>query len=254
LHRRIYAFALLRQLRGLLIITFASSKGGVGKSTTCVALAGAYAKVAARVHIVDLDSNRTVSRWLADDATRPPGITVSAPDPQILTEHLQEAARHYAPDKILIDVAGNYERALTVAIARAHLTIIPASTTEADIYEAARIARHIQTIYAAFGKTPLYRVLPTRISHILTHAQVHGFKEIARLKLPILKTFMGHRTAYEEIGLSGLPPHFADMARPTTAKAVAELDQLKGEIEALLAETYPDEPLFLSTPAAELAS
>ncbi len=129
----------------------------------------------------------------ADDKARPENITVSVPDPQILTEHLQEAARHYAPDKILIDVAGNYERALTVAIARAHLTLIPASTTEADIYEAARIARHIQTIYAAFGKTPLYRVLATRISTLATHAQAHGFKEIARLKLPLLNDH--HRPA-----------------------------------------------------------
>jgi chromosome partitioning protein len=244
----------LRELQGPLIITFASSKGGVGKSTSCVALAGAYAKAGARVHIVDLDNNRTVSRWLADDKARPEKITVSVPDPQILTEHLQEAARHYAPDKILIDVAGNYERALTVAIARAHLTLIPASTTEADIYEAARIARHIQTIYAAFGKTPLYRVLATRISTLVSHAQTHGFREIGRLKLPLLTTIISQRAAYEEIGLSGLPPHYADPGRPTTAKAIAELDQLKDEIEALLAQAYGDEAVAPPAPAAEVVS
>jgi chromosome partitioning protein len=232
-----------------LIITFASSKGGVGKSTSCVALAGAYAKAGARVHIVDLDNNRTVSRWLGDEAARPKDLTVSAPDPQLLTEHLQEAARHYAPDRILIDIAGNYERALTVAIARAHLTLIPASTTEADIYEAARIAQHIQTIYQAFGKTPLYRVLAVRIATLVTHAQAHGFKEIARLKLPLMKTIIAQRTAYEEIGLSGLPPHFADPGRPTTAKAIAEIDQLKDEIDALLAEAYGEESSPASTPA-----
>ncbi len=226
----------------------------MGKSTSCVALAGAYAKGGERVHIVDLDNNHTVSRWLADEKSRPDTLTVSAPDPQILTEHLQEAARHYAPDKILIDVAGNYERALTVAIARAHLTIIPASTTEADIYEAARIARHIQTIYAAFGKTPLYRVLATRIATLATHAQAHGFKEIARLKLPLLSTIIAQRTAYEEIGLSGLPPHYADVGRPTTAKAIIELDQLKAEIEALLTQTYGEEPVPDAAPAAELTA
>jgi chromosome partitioning protein len=251
MHLRIYAFA---RLRGSLILTFASSKGGVGKSTSCVALAGAYVKAGARVHIIDLDNNGTVSRWLADNNTRPKNLTVSVPDPQILTEHLQEAARHYAPDKILIDVAGNYERALTVAIARAHLTLIPASTTEADIFEAARIARHIQTIYAAFGKTPLYRMLATRVAPLATHAQAHGFKEIARLKLPLLNTTIAQRAAYEEIGLSGLPPHFADPSRPTTAKAIAELDLLKDEIEALLDETYGEASVSSSTPAAEFAT
>jgi chromosome partitioning protein len=204
----------------LIIITFANSKGGVGKSTSCVALAGAYAKAGKRVHIVDLDSNKTVSRWLADDKTRPANLTVSVPDPQLLTEQLQEIARHYAPDITLIDIAGSYERALTHAIARAHLTLIPACTTEADIYEASRVAAHIQTVFQAFGKTPLYRVLATKIAPLPTHAQTHGFKEITRLKLPMLRTIIPQRVAYEEIGLSGLPPHFADADRSTTAKAI----------------------------------
>jgi chromosome partitioning protein len=233
------------------VITFASSKGGVGKSTACVALAGSYAKAGARVHVMDLDANRTASRWLADDNVRPGNLTVSAPDPQILTEHLQEAARVYAPDMILIDVAGSYERALTVAIARAHLTIIPAAPTEADIYEAARIAGHIQTMYAAFGKVPLFRILATRVGQLVTHAQTHAFREIGRLKLPLMRTIIPQRTAYEEIGLSGLPPHFADVERPTTAKAVAELDQLRAEIDGLLAETARNDTEHAETePAA----
>jgi chromosome partitioning protein len=237
-----------------MIITFASSKGGVGKSTSCVALAGAYAKAGQRVHLIDLDGNKTASRWLGDEALRPANITLSAPDPQLLTEHLQEAARLYAPDMIMIDIAGSYEQALTIAIARAHLTIIPASTTEADIFEAARVARHIQTIFAAFGKIPLYRVLATRVAPLVTHAQAHGFKQIARLKLPLLKSLIAARAAYEEIGLSGLPPHYADAGRPTTAKAVAELDQLMTEIDTLLEVTYGSQSPAAASSPVEAAS
>jgi chromosome partitioning protein len=221
----------------LFIITFANSKGGVGKSTSCVAIGAAWAKAGKRVHIIDLDGNKTVSRWLADEAARPANLTVSSPDPQLLTEHLQETARHYAPDFILIDIAGSYERALTHAVARAHLILIPACTTEADIFEAARIARHVETIYAAFGKTPLYRVLATRVSPLVTHVQAHGFREIKRLKLPLLRSILAQRAAYEEIGI-GLAPHFADLKRPTTAKAIAELDHLTAEIDKLLSEVY----------------
>lgn len=221
----------------LIIITFANSKGGVGKSTSCVALAGAYAKAGARVHIIDLDDNQTVSRWLADDKSRPAAITVSKPDPQLLTEHLQECARHFAPDLVLIDIAGRYERALTVAIARAHLTIIPACTTEADIFEAKRVALHIDTIFGAFGRKPLYRVLATKVAALPTHAQRHGFKEIQRLRLPLMATIIPHRAAYEEIGYSGQPPHYADASRSTTANAIAELEKLKAEVDAILAES-----------------
>lgn len=223
-----------------MIITLASSKGGVGKSTTTACLAGAYAKRGDKVHIVDLDNNRTVSRWFSD-ASRPAGITVSTPDPQILTEHLQEIAAMNGPDVVLIDIAGTYERALTVAIARAHLTIIPACTTEADIYEAARIAKHIQTIFAAFGRKPLYRLLLTRVQPLISHAQAHALKEIARMKLERFAAIALHRAAMEEIGISRVPPHFADQKRPTVAKAVADIDALVREIDVLMgAVSEPD--------------
>jgi hypothetical protein len=53
--------------------------------------------------------------------------------------------------------------------------------------------------------------------------------------------------------LSGLPPHFADQQRSTTAKAVGELDQLKAEIDTLIAESQGEET-YSPSPAAELAS
>lgn len=213
-----------------MIITLASSKGGVGKSTTTAALAGALAHAGHRVHIVDLDSNHTVSRWLGDGRASP-RLTVSAADPQDLTAHLAEIAERMRPDVTLIDIAGTYERALTVAIARAHLTIIPAGPSEADIFEAARVARHIRSVFQAFGREPLYRLLLTRVQPLASHAQTHALGEIGRLKLPAFETAIHHRAAYVEIGLSGLPPHFSATGRATVDKAVAELDALVAEIK-----------------------
>jgi cellulose biosynthesis protein BcsQ len=48
-----------------MIITLASSKGGVGKSTITGCLAGVWAADGDSVH-VDLDNNRPVSRWFGD--------------------------------------------------------------------------------------------------------------------------------------------------------------------------------------------
>lgn len=217
-----------------MIITLASSKGGVGKSTITGCLAGTWAADGNTVHIVDLDNNRTVSRWFSDASRRPDGITVSTPDPVALTEHLAELTETAAPDLILIDVAGTYERALTVAVARAHLTLIPAAPTEADIFEAARVARHITSVFHAFGREPLYRLLLNRVQPLASGAQLYATLEIVRLKLPRLKTRILQRAAYEELGLSGLPPHFADLKRPTVAKAVEEMDSVRADIEELL--------------------
>lgn len=227
-----------------MIITLASSKGGVGKSTLTGCLAGVWAAAGETVHIIDLDNNRTVSRWFSEPSRRPDGITVTAPDPAGLTEHLAELAATSNPDVVLIDVAGTYERALTVAVARAHLTLIPAAPTEADIFEASRVARHITSVYQAFGREPLYRLLLNRVPTLSSSGQLYSTLEIVRLKLPRIKTRVMQRAAYEELGLSGQPPHFADRKRPTVAKAVQELDAVRADIEALLqSEFTPEEHL-----------
>jgi hypothetical protein len=88
----------------------------------------------------------------------------------------------------------------------------------------------------------------------VTHAQAHGFKQIARLKLPLMKSLIAARAAYEEIGLSGLPPHYADLRRPTTAKAIAELDQLRAEIDTLLEQSYGVQPAADARSRCEVAS
>ena len=216
-----------------MIITLASSKGGVGKSTLTGCLAGAWAANGRTVHIVDLDSNRTISRWFSDPAIRPAAISIAAPNPDALTDHLEQVMASDDPDLILIDVAGAYERALTLAAARAHLTLIPAAPTEADIFEASRIGRHITAVFDAMNRKPLYRLVLNRVQPLASGAQLFAITETIRLKLPRIKTRVMQRAAYEEMGLSGLPPHFADGKRPTVAKAVAELDTLRADIERL---------------------
>lgn len=212
-----------------MIISLASSKGGVGKSTLAAAIAGAFARRGRRVHIIDLDGNHTISRWLQGQ-TFSPRLTVSVADPQDLTAHLSEVTAVQCPDVTIIDIAGTYERALTVAVARANLTIIPAAPAEADVFEAARVARHIRSVFQAFGRDPLFRIALTRVQPLASNAQLHACAEIDRLKLPAFATAVCHRAPYVEIGLSGLPPHFMAQGRLPVAKAVAEIDALIDEI------------------------
>lgn len=222
-----------------MIISFANSKGGVGKSTTCACLAGALVARGQKVHVIDLDTNRTVNRWLA--APNRPLLTVAAPPTQQLTEHLQRVAATEAPDAILIDLAGTFEEAITIAMARSNLTIIPAAPTEADLYEAKRIANHLQSIFAAFNRQPTYRLLLTKVQSIASHAQAHAFREVERMAFPRFTTTLGHLAAYQEIGFSGAPPHLVTPPRSTTQKAVAEINALACEIADIIGLATPIE-------------
>ena len=73
---------------------------------------------------------------------------------------------------------------------------------------------------------------------LTSHAQRHAMNEIKRLQIPLLASPLGQRAAYEEIGLSGLPPHYADPKRGTVASAVAELDALLAEITGLIIPSH----------------
>jgi chromosome partitioning protein len=225
-----------------IIITCASSKGGVGKSTTAACLAGAFAKSGETVHLIDLDNNKTLSRWMGDAATRPRAITVSTPDPEQLNDYLKKLNADNGPDVVIIDIAGTFERGLTAAVARSHLTLIPSTLSEADVFEAHKVAHFVRKVYAKFNAKPLYRLLLTRVQTLKSHAQRHALNEIKRLQIPMLDSLMVQRAAYEEIGLSGLPPHYADPKRPTAAAAAAELDALLAEIKTLVAPGGMSEP------------
>ena len=117
-----------------MILTFASSKGGVGKSTTCAALASALALEGARVSLLDLDQNRTLDRWAKKAPIEGLSVTAVAPDEfgDVFRRH--EVSGIY--DHICIDLPGTREVTLFKALARSDLVVIPAQASEPDLREA----------------------------------------------------------------------------------------------------------------------
>lgn len=219
-----------------MIITFASPKGGVGKSTLCASLAGALAHRSNPVHILDLDLNETLYRWYTNHQPNIPGLTVEVvkPDPDIFSSAID---RIYQDDRfILIDLAGQLDAIMLHAAAVSNLVITPAKLSEPDIMEATKSLRHIG-ILAKRYRTPIpHRILINEVDAVDTHAQRFSLEQIAQLQLPRFQTVMYKRTAYREIFISGRPPHFvAENSR--VKKAVAELDALTDEVLAILQST-----------------
>ena len=96
-----------------MIIVFASSKGGVGKSTTCAALGAFLAGRGERVHVMDLDQNQTLAVWA--ERGRIENLDVAAVPPKDFTERFR-AAGQGGYDHIFIDLAGMREITLMKAI------------------------------------------------------------------------------------------------------------------------------------------
>lgn len=217
------------------IVTVASSKGGVGKSTICIMLAGAFTAKGAQVHIIDLDENQTVQRWHSQHGGPIARLSVSAVPPAQFPAHLKEITGHTnPPDLILVDVAGVYEKALLQAMGRSHLVIVPAQPSEPDIHEATKVIRDLTDLNDNFGGAVPYRLLLNLFEPLDPHYQRHSVAEISRLKLDRFEAVLHKRAPYREAFMTGVTPHYAEHRGPAL-KAVAELDGLVDEITACLA-------------------
>lgn len=223
-----------------MILVFASSKGGVGKSTTCAALGAALALEGQRVLILDLDQNRTVHRWSRKTAI--PGLTVEAVTMGEFTAALKAKAGAGDYDHILIDLAGAREVTLFKAIARADLVVIPAQASEPDIREALVIAGDVRDVEDTAGRKIPYRLLLTKMYPLRTRVTDFAYAELARLGLPMFKTVLVERTAYREMFLNGQAPSQLERDKG----AGAEIDALLDEIEAIVTPdaARPSTPLL----------
>jgi chromosome partitioning protein len=213
-----------------MILTFASSKGGVGKSTTCAAIAAALAAEGARVLLIDLDQNRTLDRW----ARRAPlaNLTVTPVEPQKFGGFFRDSESSGAYDHICIDLPGTREVTLFKALARSDLVIIPAQASEPDLREALVVIGDIRDVGDTTGRTIPYRLLLTKIYPLRTRVTDYAYRELERKGLPLFRTALVERSAYREMFLNGRPPSASEPEKGAGAEIAALLAEIKTIIES----------------------
>src|SRR5262245_48511806 len=210
-----------------MIISFASSKGGVGKSTSCAAIGARLAQRGEEVLIIDLDQNRTLERW--GRKANIAGLSVKAIERDDFTNVFRETAHAGEVDHILIDLAGAREATVLKAIARAELVVIPAQASEPDLREALVIVSDVRDVAEEKGAPIPYRVLLTKMHPFRTRVTEFAYSELARHGLPSFRTVMTERVAYREMFLTGAPPSALD-----TSGAGGEMGALAAEIEEII--------------------
>ena len=217
-----------------MIVTFASSKGGVGKSTTCACIASALALEGARVLLIDLDQNRTLDRW----ARKAPinGLTVSAIEPQKFGGFFRDSEASGNYDHICIDLPGRREVTLFKALARSDLVIIPAQASEPDLREALVVVGDIRDVNETTNRAIPYRLLLTKVYPLRTRVTDFAYQELARHGLPLFRTALVERSAYREMFLNGQPPTLTEREKG----AGLEVLNLLAEIRVIVneANTY----------------
>ena len=211
------------------VITAANAKGGCGKSTTILILAGEYAAQGYRVHIIDADPSKRLLKW-GQAGVKPKEITVSEANSATMRAEI-EKARSLA-DVVLIDVEGTPNAALTLAVAYADLVIIPAKISAPDVEDGMATVKLVQDMaHAARRKIPygfLWSEVPPAIR---SREMVNLESQVEQAGIPVLGRIF-QRTAFSSMlsfqtTLDELPPSEVSGLDKAKADAIRLADAIE---------------------------
>jgi chromosome partitioning protein len=206
----------------MMVISLTNQKGGVGKTTIAVNLAGCLSKKNYRVLLVDADPQGSVLQW--QSITRNESIDVMHyPDSSIFRKkELRKTRGDY--DHLVIDSPPAIGDIIAAILGITDLAIVPIGPSPLDIWSSKDT---LQLIQAAKGKNPTLagRLLISRkIARTRVGKEARDAMETYNVAL--FDTEISQRIAYVEAMISGL---FVEQFAPNS-EAAREMDCLCEEI------------------------
>lgn len=217
------------------VVSIASSKGGVGKTTTALLVATELARQGVAVTIIDADPNRHLVAWRAGSSKNPVRIV---PDTGKLIS-LIDGERGNC-DLVVVDLEGSASRAVGHAIARSDLVIIPTGASAMDASQAGRALELVREEEAVLSRFIVQRVLLTRTSAgIPTKAEKFIAEELRTAGVPLLRNKLHQRTAFAAMFAYRLSLNELDDREVNGLPAArANASELTEEITAILNEIH----------------
>lgn len=201
------------------IITFAQQKGGAGKTTVLCHLAAAWAESGRRVALIDLDPQKSLTRW-ANLRADPRMTLVDSKDYRAASD-MRSAARDH--DVVLVDCPGAASNLLDNAVRESDLVIAPCQPSVMDVWATGSVIETTRKL-----KRPL-RILINRMP-----PRQGSVEEVVAALGPaqqnLLETRLGNRVAFSQAVLTGRTA--PELARRSAA--AAEIAALRAEVETLL--------------------
>ncbi|MFP1133117.1 ParA family protein [Asticcacaulis sp. W401b] len=143
-----------------MVITLATSKGGCGKSTIAIMLAGAYAQENARVLVIDVDPKQRIVKWAKSDFI-PENLTVMSGNQDTIAQQIVDNRNKY--EVIIIDVEGSGNLAAGLASALSNIVLIPANPSIPDVEDAYATVNMIKNQELAQGRSIPYALIWNRV-------------------------------------------------------------------------------------------
>lgn len=221
------------------VISFASPKGGVGKSTSALLLASGLSAAGASVTVVDGDPNRTIHRW-AESSAEPTFKVLELPSDDAIIDQIEDAAAQSA--FVIVDLEGSANLAMSRACSRTDLVIIPLQASPIDARQASRAIRLVMAESKQLRREIAYRMLFTRLNPaIATRDEREIRSQFAEAGIPVFDTALNERAAFRAMfahytPLWSLEPSQANGLERARENAAAFVREATGAVRNLAAE------------------
>lgn len=210
------------------IIAVVNQKGGAGKTTLAMLLAGSLADRGKRVLVADADAQNTALHWAGIGAGFPAEVEDVSGEESKLHKALRKRSGEF--DYIIIDSPPAATASVTVSALRAaHLALVPVIPSPLDLWASVRIR---EAIVLARHKNPELdaRLVVNQLQlNTLLAREVLGM--LPEFGIPMLAANLKSRTAYRQCAALGAS---ILSLGSRAALAVMEVDALRREVEGLL--------------------
>ncbi len=213
------------------VIVSASQKGGSGKSTVTMELAGMLAArdTHPRVLVVDTDVQGTCLKWaaMAPEAAPFPATVIGMMEP-IIHRQLPQLRQNY--DYVLVDTPPHAETVARSAIIAADLVIIPVLPSPIDLWSAATTRKIVLDAQVQRPEMRCFLLLSRVVPNTtLTQETIEALEVY---DLPIFVSRLHQRQAYPRSALRGCT--VIDLEPRQGGQAAEEVSQLTQEIVEVL--------------------
>lgn len=176
-----------------MIVVVANSKGGVGKSTIAVHLAGWLNEQGYSVTLADCDAQRSSSEWVQESSPGVTAVRLASPD-EILNElpGLNEAC-----DYVVADGPGSNSETSRALLLRADLAIVPCKASMLEVRALAQATEVLRQAQDIRGGQPDARIVLSMVGK--NYRLTKDMKEAAdELELPVAKVPVTLRQVYAD--------------------------------------------------------
>lgn len=191
------------------VVSFVSSKGGVGKTTGAVVLAGELAGAGRTVRMVDADPNQPLLIWQKVRAL-PRTISIVADE---LAETIIDTidTGRSAADYVIVDLEGTATDRVGFAVTRSDLVLIPVQGSMLDANEAAKAIKLVRQMSRVAGREIPYKLYFSKVAPAIREKTARDIEDqFTHASVPKLTVSLVDRAAFRAIFSLGGTLHTLD--------------------------------------------